>query len=493
MKKKFVIKMKNNEAEKFFLKGENYCNLDLPEYFNFDLLINDIYSKLTGKKLSDFDSNVDIRKIDNVNYKLLNNKDGQFAWRPFELIHPAVYVQLVKDITKEENWTLICERFKKLSHEKKIICCSMPFESNSKDSKKSIILNWWNNFEQQSIATALEYEYIACTDISNCYGEIYTHTISWALHTKKVAKAKIGEPSLIGNKIDTTIQRMHFNQTNGIPQGSVLMDFVAEIILSYADNELFNELKKQNIKDYKILRYRDDYKIFAHDIVTLNHILKSLTEILSELNFKLNSQKTIVSDDIISNSIKNDKIYSIENLSDDTISLQKYLLIIRNFNKKYNSNGTVITILKNLYINKILKLKNNIKNANQMISLLVDIMLINPKTYGVCTAIISKLLKSLNKKDREKVINLIKKKFSNVANTDYLEIWIQRLTISYDKNSEYNAKICQKIYKDNKIWNSDWTRLKIKENLIIDKEKINNISAIINESEIKKANDEYDY
>lgn len=493
MVNKSVIKMKYSEAEDFFLKAENYCNLELPEYFDFSPLLNDIYNKLKGKKLSDFNNTMDIRKLDNVNYRLMNNKDGQYAWRPYEIIHPAIYVQLVKDITQKDNWILICDRLKKLQHNKKIVCCSMPFESGDKDSKKSIILNWWNSFEQQSIAMALEYEYIACTDITNCYGEIYTHTISWAIHTKKIAKENIGNDSFIGNVIDKTIQKMHYNQTNGIPQGSVLMDFIAEIVLSYADDELFNKLESQGIKDYKILRYRDDYKIYAHDNSTLNKILKSLTEVLSEINFKLNSQKTILSDDIISNSIKNDKIYSIENLSNDTINLQKYLLVVRDFVKKYNSSGTVITILKNLYSNKIIKSKNNIKNALQMISLLVDIMLINPKTYGVCSAIISKLLKSLNRKERERIIELIKLKFNKVANTDYLEIWIQRLTIADDRNVEYDARICQKIYKNNKIWNSDWTTLTIKEKLIIDNSKVNNIKSIIGIDEIKKVYDGYDY
>jgi hypothetical protein len=53
---------------------------------------------------------------ENVNYKLFTNKDGQYAWRLFQLIHPVLYVDLVHKITQEENWETIktaFERFKK--------------------------------------------------------------------------------------------------------------------------------------------------------------------------------------------------------------------------------------------------------------------------------------------------------------------------------------------------------------------------------------------
>jgi hypothetical protein len=36
---------------------------------------------------------------ENVNYKLFTNKDGQYAWRLFQLIHPVLYVDLVHKIT----------------------------------------------------------------------------------------------------------------------------------------------------------------------------------------------------------------------------------------------------------------------------------------------------------------------------------------------------------------------------------------------------------
>ncbi len=72
----------------------------------------------------------------------------------------------------------------------------------------------------------------AVMDITNCYGSIYTHSIAWALMDKEVAKSKKGKSGLLGNIIDTYMQGMQYGQTNGIPQGSVLFDFIAEFILS---------------------------------------------------------------------------------------------------------------------------------------------------------------------------------------------------------------------------------------------------------------------
>ena len=58
---------------------------------------------------------------------------------------------------------------------------------------------------------------------------------------------------------------MRYGQTNGLPQGSVLMDFIAEMVLGYIDSLLSDRIKANNISNYHILRYRDDYKIFVNN------------------------------------------------------------------------------------------------------------------------------------------------------------------------------------------------------------------------------------
>ena len=115
----------------------------------------------------------------------------------------------------------------------------------------------------------------------------------WALHTKSEAKKKENRTDLklIGNQIDKHIQDMRHGQTNGIPQGSVLMDFIAEMVLGYADLELSGEIETVGISDYLILRYRDDYRIFVNNPRDGEQIVKLLTEVTISLGLKLNPSK----------------------------------------------------------------------------------------------------------------------------------------------------------------------------------------------------------
>ena len=484
---KKILDMSNEDAKLFLLKNKSYFSLDLPPYFDFNNLLLSIDNKLNGKDLKNFykdNKTIPPKSCENVNYKFLHNKDGKFDWRPFEIIHPALYVYLINVICEKDNWKKINERFKLFQKNKKIVCCSIPYESsNKKMDKKDTILNWWNTFEQKSISMSLKFNCMAITDITNCYGSIYTHSIAWAVETKNIAK-KDHSDTLLGNKIDKIIQDMSYGQTNGIPQGSVLTDFIAEIVLGYADEQISSEINKNKIKDYSILRYRDDYRIFAQNEYDLNVILKIITEVLSELNFKLNTQKTSITDDIITNSIKKDKANILVNNYIVLNNIQKSLFNIRNFSLIYPNSGSLLKLLTEVYEQQIKPLRKKPKNVEQIISILVDIMYRNPKTYNLCVLILSVIFSFLGKTTINKYINLISKKFKNLPNTNYIDIWLQRLTIVNNIDRKYSCTLCQKIYSEVKIWNSDWLNLEIDESLIINNERIKSISPIIQEEEV---------
>lgn len=483
-----ILDMTNEDAKLFLLKNKSYFSLDLPPYFDFSNLLLDINNKLKGKDLKNFykdNKNIPPKKCENVNYKLLHNKDGKFDWRPFEIIHPALYVYLVNEICEKNNWKKIIDRFKSFQKNKKIICCSIPCESNNKKmDKKDTILNWWSMFEQKSIGMSLKFNCMAITDITNCYGSIYTHSIAWAIETKEIAKTNINDSSLWGNKIDKIIQDMSYGQTNGIPQGSILTDFIAEIILGYADEQISTKIKKSKITDYSILRYRDDYRIFAQTEFELNIILKIITEELSELNFKLNTKKTMFTSDIITNSIKTDKANILVNNYIVLGNIQKTLFNIRHFSLNYPNSGSLLKLLTDMFEKQIKPLKKRPKNTEQIVSILIDIMYRNPKTYNLCVLILSVIFSFLGKTTVTKYINLILKKFKNLPNTDYIDIWLQRLTITNDIKKKYSCTLCQKIYSEINIWNSNWLNLQIDESLIINTEMIKEISPIVQEEEV---------
>jgi len=56
----------------------------------------------------------EFKSIPHANYTILNNKDGEFAWRRMQLIHPLLYVGLVDVIAN--NWSAIKNYFNQKYH-----------------------------------------------------------------------------------------------------------------------------------------------------------------------------------------------------------------------------------------------------------------------------------------------------------------------------------------------------------------------------------------
>src|SRR3989339_395024 len=464
---KRILELNHIEARQYLLKAESYFNFDLPQYFVFQNVIQKVSEQLNGHRLSYFynkkTNSAGQKKatypcdFENVNYIFLNNKDGKFAWRPFQLIHPALYVSLVHNLTE--------------------------------------VTHWWQTIEQQSIELALEYEYVLHTDITDCYGSIYTHSIPWAIHTKPVAKANRGPNENLGNVIDKHLRDMAFGQTNGIPQGSVLMDFIAEMVLGYADTELSIRIQQANIQDYHIIRYRDDYRIFSNNPQDSELITKILTEILINLGMRLNAQKTLVSNNLIRDSIKSDKIYWIAE-KNGSRSIQEHLLLIHNLSDKFPNSGSLSKALGKFY-NRIKGL-TELNNIEVLISILVDIMYKNPRTYPIASAILSKLLSLLNDPTkRDRILQSTMNKFAKIPNTGHIKIWLQRLTIKIDRQRSYNEDLCKKVNDPTiQIWNSDWLNNTLKtlivETPIIDEQIIQDIDVVINPSEVQLFKPEYD-
>ncbi len=470
-----VLDLNNEEAKAFFLKKESYCSFELPEYICFETLLQNLTKELSGKILKESTTDVKPKDVEGVNYTLLNNKDGKFAWRPFQLIHPAIYVFLVQEITKEENWNLIKARFSEFYANVKIECHSVPVaEENDNPDKQNQIYEWWQKVEQRSLTLALEYNHLLHLDITDCYGSIYTHSIDWALHTVEVAKQRKQlkpqerpKEKEIGQKLDEYIQAMSYGQTNGIPQGSILMDFIAEMVLGLGDIWLTEELNKLNITDYKIIRYRDDYRIFTNNPQLSSEIAKVLSDVLSKLNLKINSAKTHSTDDVVLGSLKKDKVHWIYNKR-KTDNIQQWLIQLYVLGKEFPNSGSLYKETKHFL--DWLKTKDksedglSVHNPDVLISLLVNLAYNNPKLFELVTASLSFLIPKIeNIDERKSLLIKIKDKFSQLPNTAYLNIWLQRITLKVDPSINYSGKLCQKVNDTSvQIWNSDWLNPKIK-------------------------------
>lgn len=457
--RKSILELTAAEAREFLLKTGSYCNLDLPPYIRFDALIEETHKTLGEKKLSSLSSSP--RAHDDVNYTILNNKDGKYAWRPIQLIHPALYVSLVHQMTAGANWKLLKSRFDEFSQNRKICCLSLPVVSLSEEKDKAEqVSQWWHSVEQRSIELSLDYEYLIHTDITDCYGAIYTHSIAWALHTKVVAKQNKSNKSLLGNVIDAHIQDMRHGQTNGIPQGSVLMDFIAEMVLGFADLELSNKIQNAGVEDYFILRYRDDYRVFVNNPQDGDRIIKFLTEVTIDLGLKLNPGKTKSSVNVIRSSIKDDKLAWVFSKQAGK-SLQKHLLIIHDFAMRFSNSGSLVVALDDFY-KRISRLSCMREQPVPMIAIIADIAYHNPRAYAICAAIISKLMSFLESDAMKiEVAEKIKYRFSKIPNTGYMQIWLQRITLPIDKKLPYQEPLCKLVYGDNiSLWSEEWIKNK---------------------------------
>ncbi len=485
---KTILELTETEAKAFFLKERSYRSFELPEYFSFQKLLDTLSKELSGKTLKESTTAVKPKDVEGVNYTLHNNKDGKYSWRPFQLIHPAMYVFLVQEITKTENWKLLQARFKELHSNEKIECHSLPV------TEVDQIYAWWQLVEQRSIALALEFNHLLHLDIADCYGSLYTHSIPWAIHTIEESK-KIenrDNSNLIGVSIDKHIQSMSYGQTNGIPQGSALMDFIAEIVLGFGDLLLTEELNKIGISDYKIIRYRDDYRIFTNSVQESSEIAKVLSEVLTKLNFKINSSKTHSTEDLILGSLKQDKVHWIYNKR-KTDNVQQWLIQLYVLGKEFPNSGSLFTETKHFLEWLQAKEKSNdgkpLENIEVLVSILVNLAYYNPRLFELVTASLSFIITKIEDIGKQKEIILkIKNKFSQLPNTNYLNIWLQRLTLKIDKTIPYNGKLCEKVIDKNVIiWNSDWLNVKFKkiieESEIIIEEKTEKIETTFSEAE----------
>lgn len=443
----------------FFLLNENYCSVDLPAYFDWQQVLNNAQEILKKE-------NIDVGKAkqqETINYFLYTNKDGNFAWRKFEIIHPYMYVYIIDLIIK--NWGKLQERFKNFAINDKIKCTSIPVYTD--ENKKGVgkqIENWYNNFEQETIKQAMKFRYMYQTDITDCYGSLYTHTIAWACVGKEGAKNTKTDKTLWYNKLDICFQAMHNGQTNGIPQGSVLSDFIAELVLGYCDKEASDKIKSKNINDYLILRYRDDIRVFTNSKEDGEKIIQILSMVLADCNFKLNQQKTFFSEDIIKDSIKEEKRYLIEHpCVEDT--WQGRLMYVYNFSKQFQNCGIIRKLLQKfiedfekegLEDNKVRFIEEN--NVEVLISIATQIAYDNPITIPVCCNIISKFTSLLEDKEKtKKIYEDIKKKFNNKPNDKLLYVWLQRISMKvFQDNFCENLCKCVRNKNCDGLFNNEW-------------------------------------
>ncbi|MDB9797512.1 RNA-directed DNA polymerase [Pseudomonadales bacterium] len=455
---KRLIDLENDEVKQHFLKCSSYFNGDLPKYISFQPLITAVSEVMNGNGYKQFKSK-NPSGLSGVNYNLIANKDGKLAWRPYELMHPVIYVSLVNVICKGDNWSIIKGRFSEFESGA-VECCSAPVMAVDNQSDVATqVKNWWQKVEQCSLKYSLEFSHVLHTDVTDCYGSLYTHSIPWALHGMEEAKQNRHANSLLGNKIDSHIQAGRYGQTNGISQGSVLMDFVAEIVLGYVDLEISHELQDQG--DFRVLRYRHDYRIFASSDDRAEKILKIISDKLRAVGMRLGVSKTYSCRNVVEGSIKPDKLAGIELQDLSTINaktIQKQLLRLHSFGQRHPNSGALRRLVSDFHAN-ISKQKEAPDDLEVQVAIATDIAFVSPATFPAVAGILSHLISLAPVTEKGQLWEKVRNKMSRVPYNGFLEIWLQRVTQPVKENIPFSSDeaICKIVNGgDEKLWENDW-------------------------------------
>lgn len=517
-----LVDMTAPDARKVFLRNDSYINFDLPNYFDFAPLLNAVSSRMEGSDWSKFqgivvdddgnpktarDGSIILKNPGyqfGVNHRIVVNKNSNLSWRPLELTHPVLYVALAHLFTDETNWKVLTERFNSFKRDTIEVASIPPGKSlNKKSNKAEQIRKWWEKSEQRSVELGLEYSYISETDISDCYSSMYTHSVAWAIHGRDEAFEQQRNKELLGNKVDDVLMAMHHRQTNGIPQGSAMYDFIAELVLGYIDTLLFDAINDEGIEEYRIIRFRDDYKIFTKNPTDGKKILRIISDTLVDFGLRLNATKTVFGRSLIDASFKADKldglfVPKIEN------NYAKHLMQIHQFSEKYPNSGQVSRMLNilhdDMYSRLVGGLKKDLKDYEKpkvMISILVDMCAKNPRFYNIIAAMISLLLSQLSDDNKVATARIVHDRLRTLPNTGLLDLWLQRAVYKYDQTLSFEEPLTQvPILHDGKpvgIWNNEWLNQEaidlITSTAVVDVDLYTKNSAVTTRSEVDEFRD----
>lgn len=533
---KNVLSLDSKGAMDFFLKSEQYHGFELPEYFVFDELLQNVKRIVEDTPYEEcLQNGISPENLSNVNLDILLNKDGHYAVRPIVLANPFLYYFLVREICNESSWILIKKLFEKFQVPH-ITSCAMPVIPKGTEPfhKSTTIINWWNSMEQRSIELSLEFRYMFVTDITNCYGSVNPQAFDWAFSLKDT-RFENGNKNSISKNIQKYLRAFQQGRNIGIPQGSAIFDFIGEIILGYSDLLLHEAIHKAGISNpYEIIRYRDDYRIFCNDKDVLEKISYILQHVLESLNFRMSSKKTKISNSIVTDAVKSDKLAYIYNTpifnkkGCDFDSFEKHLLYILMFARQYPDSGSIRTMLSDIdnriedwlkpyeeevttipiledgepKTEKVTKQRRLVGGSvHAMSAICTQIALENVGCCHYALRVLSRMVDSLkDENEKSTIVNLVYTKLCKQPNSDYIQLWLQNMTYQQDKitgKSPYKMRLCRVVDRNKKVelWNNEWLKPNLYSNLhydnVVDAEVLKKVTPVITFRERRAYDNQY--
>lgn len=372
----------------------------------------------------------------------------QLTDRDFGIIHPKIYHDIVWYLNNE--WKSIVDH---LFHKDiKIFSYSFPIPITNKSEGElgplragRMIYEFIEMAEKDLVAEAHNYKFLLRTDIKNFYPSIYTHSIAWALHTKKTIRTKGNRADFskfLGLKLDRLFQYANDGCTNGIPIGPAISDLISEIILAAVDKEFSKELSITGI-DFLGVRFKDDYRFLCNSKEDAQKIIKTLQIKMKEFNLTLNDSKSNVTElpeglfrewpaEYSKNSLRYRNKIRYKHFADT-------MLMTLKIDKQYQDTGVIDKFLSELTSKKYkLKLKLNEKYSQKAFSLLLLLKERRSKSFPHVLGIIEKIIEE-NKSNpdildyiKNSIQRIFNKKLANEADNLYDLIWLTYFIKSLD-------------------------------------------------------------
>lgn len=291
--------------------------------------------------------------VDNVSsipfsYRIMH-KRGKY--RELSVIHPADQIKMVSFYEKYKSMILYyCQQSRFSLRHPHAVACYFYYRDRLHHTllgKRSDDLELYFN-EYENLKTYFSYKqytqiyrfyedyryqraekkfaHLQKFDIQACFNSIYSHSIAWATNGGKATYKrffKSGEDGTFGAVWDSLMQKMNYNETNGIVIGPEFSRLFAEVILQYIDKCVENDLYEKGYKwnvDYECYRYVDDHFFFYNNKEVLEAARQSYAYHLNEYKMTISNEKTEDIDRPFITPISRAKL-AIDKLIHDTITI----------------------------------------------------------------------------------------------------------------------------------------------------------------------------
>jgi hypothetical protein len=290
-------------------------------------------------------------------------------------------------------------------------------------------------------SVAYKYTHLVRTDIRNFYPSIYTHSIAWALHGKKLIRkpGNTHDYKFLGNRLDRLFQNANDGCTNGLPVGPAVSDVVAEVIASSVDRIFTRKVKATSI-ECEAVRFKDDYRILVKSESDARTVIKCLQAALKEYNLELSDEKTKVTklpDGLFRDWVS--KYHAVHPRRRRQFSWKQFrelYLAVIDIDRTCPGTGVIDRFLADIVTSKgNLKIRVGAPNLEKVISMLIMLAGLRVKAFPKVVAILENVLRSLfGMKHQAQIVGYLESYLETLSADEernkYLVSWISYFLVS---------------------------------------------------------------